>query len=203
MTHGGFVWLKKQVSSRLCSYWPKNLADKRQELSELSLKSDERDFLKKSCPYLPKTYLDYLENFRFRPSEQVDVVFSPIDDSAEGNVEIKVAGKWVETILYEIPLLVLVSEAYFRFANTDWDYEGQEEKAHAKAQELLSVGCIFSEFGTRRRRSYCAYQISLSVLFLIFSRHTRTCPPRPGPRSGRKSQCTGQALRHVECAFCA
>lgn len=42
---------------------------------------------------------------------------------------IDVRGKWVDTILYEIPLLVLVSECYFRFANTDWNHDGQEEKA--------------------------------------------------------------------------
>ena len=44
-------------------------------------------------------------------------------------MSISVQGKWVETILYEIPLLVLVSECFFRFSNRDWDYDGQEENA--------------------------------------------------------------------------
>ena len=48
----------------------------------------------------------------------------------------------------------MTSEAYFRFCDTDWTYKGQEEKAYKKGAQLLQHGCLFSEFGTRRRRDY-------------------------------------------------
>lgn len=65
-----------------------------------------------------------------------------------------IKGLWVETILYEIPLLALTSQAYFMFCDRDWDYENQEEKAFRKGCALLENGCTFSEFGSRRRRDY-------------------------------------------------
>lgn len=51
-------------------------------------------------------------------------------------------------------MLALTSEAYFLFMDTDWDYEGQEQKAFDKGLRLLEAGCVTSEFGTRRRRDY-------------------------------------------------
>lgn len=69
-------------------------------------------------------------------------------------MEYIIKGLWVDTILYEIPLLALTSQAYFMFSDTDWDYNNQEEKAYRKGCELLQNGCAFSEFGSRRRRDY-------------------------------------------------
>ena len=75
-------------------------------------------------------------------------------DDVVGDIHIEIRGTWVDTILYEIPLLALASEAYFKFMDTDWDYDGQEERAYEKGMRLLEAGCVVSEFGTRRRRDY-------------------------------------------------
>lgn len=111
-----------------------------------------------TCTYLNKPYLDFLKEFRLNPREQVKASFTPSTDTGSdddiGEVDLVVKGKWVETILYEIPLLALTSEAYFRFMDTDWTYDGQEEKALDKGMRLLEAGCVVSEFGTRRRRDY-------------------------------------------------
>jgi len=83
--------------------------------------------LQEKCPFLPETYLRYLQAYRFKPETQAIVSFDGgSNDDDLGMIHVDVKGKWVETILYEIPLLVLVSEAYFRFVDTDWTYDGQE-----------------------------------------------------------------------------
>lgn len=129
------------------------------ELGNISLSTDEYRFLKQHCDYLSAEYLEFLKEFQLRPREQVELTFTAIgvDTGSEndiGDVDIKIKGAWVDTILYEIPLLALTSEAYFRFMDTDWNYDGQEEKAYEKGMQLLEAGCITSEFGTRRRRDY-------------------------------------------------
>jgi nicotinate phosphoribosyltransferase len=133
-----FGWLEEQV----------------RKLANIRLEQQELQFLRSHCPYLSADYLVYLQKFRLRPHEQVHLKFNQIDDSSYGDLDITVSGLWVETMLYEIPLLALTSEAYFKFVDRDWDHEGQEEQAYEKGVRLLSAGCVVSEFGSRRRRDF-------------------------------------------------
>lgn len=109
-----------------------------------------------------------MSSFQLRPSEQVRLSFHPTKDTGAdgdvGDVAIHTTGLWVETILYEIPLLALISEAYFKFIDRDWNHDGQIDKAKNKGSQLLEGGCIFSEFGSRRRRDYHTQDLVLQGL---------------------------------------
>ncbi|KAH8682281.1 Quinolinate phosphoribosyl transferase [Xylariales sp. PMI_506] len=143
LSRKAFKWLELQIS----------------KLGNIFLSDDELRYLQKHCSYLTPDYLDFLKEFRLSPREQIVTTFKCIDadtghDGDLGDIDIQIRGTWVDTILYEIPLLALTSEAYFKFMDTDWNYDGQEEKAFNKGIQLLKAGCITSEFGTRRRRDY-------------------------------------------------
>lgn len=128
------------------------------EIANIRVSPDEIEFLKKRCPYFNDAYLQFLTTFKLTPSEQIEITWTPVDDTGSdedvGGIEYLIKGRWVETILYEIPLLALTSQAYFMFCDKDWDYNGQEDKAFRKGCALLEHGCVFSEFGSRRRRDY-------------------------------------------------
>ncbi|RDL33572.1 Nicotinate PRTase C-terminal [Venustampulla echinocandica] len=142
LSRTAFRWLQAQIS----------------KLGNIALSNDEYRYLQTTCTYLNKPYLEFLKEFRLNPRDQIEATFAPDNDTGGdndvGTFCLMVKGRWVETILYEIPLLALTSEAYFRFMDKDWTYDGQEEKAYGKGMRLLEAGCVFSEFGTRRRRDY-------------------------------------------------
>lgn len=135
----------------------------------MTLSGDEVQFLREKCPYLGEDYIRYMSNFKLRPVEQVEIKRHPPQDSGAVSdvgcsIELHIKGRWVDTILYEIPILALASEAYFKFCDTDWTYDGQTEKAYQKGCRLLREGCIFSEFGSRRRRDYHTQELVLDGL---------------------------------------
>ncbi|KAF9886439.1 nicotinate phosphoribosyltransferase [Aspergillus nanangensis] len=152
LTREAYKWLLKQMD----------------RLANVRVTPDEIAFLKKRCPYFPAAYLDFLETFKLKPSDHIKIHFTPINDTGRdtdfGDIKYEVQGLWVDTILYEIPLLALTSEAYFRFSDRDWDYHNQEEKAYHKGCILLENGCVFSEFGSRRRRDYHTQDLVMTGL---------------------------------------
>ncbi|KAJ3123799.1 nicotinate phosphoribosyltransferase [Nowakowskiella sp. JEL0407] len=119
----------------------------------------ELEYLQRVCPFYSEAYLQYLQKFRFCPSKQVELTL----DETTG-LGIMITGTWVDTILYEVVLMALVSEVYFTEIDTDWDYSGQEEKVREKYEKLVEAGCKFSEFGTRRRRTLDAHDLVIKVL---------------------------------------
>lgn len=129
---------------------------------------EEITYLRQTCPYLSEPYLHFLKNFRLKPAEHIHLNFLIDKDNGEpedvGDVEMHVSGLWLDTILYEIPLLALTSEAYFKFCDRDWNYDGQLETAREKGRGLTLAGCMYSEFGSRRRRDYHTQELVLQGL---------------------------------------
>ncbi|KAG8962582.1 nicotinate phosphoribosyltransferase [Tulasnella sp. 408] len=134
-------------------------------LGDVSLTKDELTWLQRNCTYFRLDYLDYLQKFRFRPKEQVTIRYLPSPESSEfGDLEMEIRGLWVETILYETPLLAIVSEAYFTHVDTDWRLTGADDLAYQKGKILFQGGIALSEYGARRRRSYDAQRLVIEGL---------------------------------------
>ncbi|CAI0651977.1 unnamed protein product [Colletotrichum noveboracense] len=181
LSRAAFNWLQEQI----------------RKLGNISLSDEEYRFLKTHCTYLTDEYVNFLKEFRLHPSKQAIATFRPVGedtgaDSDIGDLHVEIKGAWLETILYEIPLLALTSEAYFRFMDTDWSYEGQEEQAFDKGMRLLEAGCTFSEFGTRRRRDY-------HTQALVFRGLVKAS--KEGEKKGLPGKLTGTSNVHLAMRF--
>lgn len=152
---------KKTLFSRDCF---DRLQTSVSQFRNIFLTQEEREWLQTICPYFTTAYLNYLFAYRFKP-EQVFITFEPTTCNATlGNLSIEIAGPWAETILWEVPLMAVLSQCYFETVAIDWDCNGQEELAYKKGCSLLEAGCKFSEFGTRRRRSHKTQDILIGAL---------------------------------------
>ncbi|KAJ2725316.1 nicotinate phosphoribosyltransferase [Coemansia sp. Benny D115] len=146
-TAGSFAWLESRIA----------------DLSGITATAADIDYLRKACPYLTTEYLDYLAAFQFKPFAHIQCSLN----AATGELSLQVKGNWSQVILYEIPLLSLISESYFKFVDTDWNYDGQLEKIINKGTRLIDAGCKFAEFGTRRRRDFKTQDIIMAGLTQI------------------------------------
>lgn len=114
----------------------------------LRLTRDEKDFLQEKCgSYLDRPYLDFLKGYQYDPSE-VGVVLK------DGELNIIIRGYWYRTVLWEVPLMALISELYFKLTKQEPNIRIEREKNNLeKGKAFQSNNMILSEFGTRRRFS--------------------------------------------------
>src|SRR5690606_1583144 len=109
--------------------------------------------------------LDYLRNLRFIKGDFVEFLglfhlpekcISVTPGQEPGEISIEVKGSWLHTILFEIPVLAIVNEVYFRNKAPDLDYEEGRRRLEEKIQLITSSADManfkVAEYGTRRDR---------------------------------------------------
>ncbi len=128
------------------------------ELANCGLSADERLYLDKACPFLGPAYLDLLSTYRFNPSE-VTI------DIKDGKLSVIIEGPWYHTILWEVPLMALISSTYFELTDDrTLDPGAIADSAGNKADFLWALEAKFIDFGTRRRYAYDIHNMILPPL---------------------------------------
>ena len=146
-------------------------------MSLLSLAEDEAEWVS-TRGYFCKEYVDYLREYRFNPSELTIV--------QEGeDLSVLFDGTWVSSIMWEVPFLALVSELYYKMTGKTPDADWQVRMEN-KAKNLSTNGCLWMEFGTRRRLSFDVQETVVKAMqrytgfmgtsnMLLAYRHALTC----------------------------
>ena len=129
-------------------------------LENLVITDEEIEFMRKRCNYIPAWFYSYLKGFRY------DRRWVKVSQDAEGHLLIDFEGSWSDTILLEVKILAIVSELYYIVTGDDskLDYAAYYEKSYGKASRLIAAGCVFSDFGTRRRASFEAQDTAIKAM---------------------------------------
>ncbi|MFT4198704.1 MAG: nicotinate phosphoribosyltransferase [Pseudoxanthomonas sp.] len=120
-------------------------------LCALRFGAEELDYLR-SLRYLKSDFVDFLGLFH------LDRKYLTLEPSRQvpGEIELRIHGPWLHTILFEVPLLAIVSEVWFRNTDPGEQDEGLR-RLRAKIATLRGAAgyedCRIADYGTRRRHS--------------------------------------------------
>lgn len=128
------------------------LRDEFRKLDSLFLTDEECEWAVKNIPYIPRHYWEWLKTFRFKS----DKIIMGID--SDGKLSIEVTDFMYKVTMYEIPILAIVSELYYK-------YNGIIIEPYNKKETILNPlisniqiaednNIMFAEFGMRRRFSH-------------------------------------------------
>ncbi len=125
-------------------------------LCTLKFKDDELQYLR-SFRFIKSDFVDYLELFQLKRR----FIKTGIDE--EGRLDIWVEGPMVQAMMFEIFVLAIVNELYFRRIRSDAVLAEGERRLQAKLALLKQYSSqqhpndppfLVSDFGTRRRYSF-------------------------------------------------
>ncbi|HUD33572.1 MAG TPA: nicotinate phosphoribosyltransferase [Variovorax sp.] len=138
-----------------------------------------------------ETELAYLSSMRFIKSDFVDFLglfrlnekYIRIVPQLSGELEIGIEGPWLHTILFEIPVLAIVNEVYFRNTQPNPDFAEGRRRLETKIGQLQAAGLSdlkIADYGTRRRFAKGWHE---EVLQTLTARLGVVAAPAPPPTS--------------------
>ena len=129
-------------------------------MATLRLSDEEKRYLQTTCPYLDPTYLDFLAGFRYDPSE--------VTIEQQGSeLSVVMEGPWYRTILWEVPLMALISELWYQLRGVGVSEDDEaliEQRTREKIELYRQHGLKIAEFGTRRRFSFAVHDRVVKAL---------------------------------------
>lgn len=128
---------------------------------ELRFTEEELEYLGQ-ITWLKESYVDFLRLWQPRFADFI------IDDEASWGLRVEATGTWLNTSMYEVPVLAIINEVYFRMSGGYDDrmvsFERKlDEKIQWLADGKYQIGS-FSEFGLRRRLSGEAQELAVDKL---------------------------------------
>jgi nicotinate phosphoribosyltransferase len=123
-----------------------------QQLCTLRFSEDELRYLR-ALRFIKSDFVDFLGLFQLN-TKYVSVTRSP---RVAGEIDIVIQGPWLHTILFEIPVLAIVNEVYFRATQRAPDFLEGRRRLRDKIAMITSdpalEGVLIADYGTRRRFS--------------------------------------------------
>jgi nicotinate phosphoribosyltransferase len=135
-----------------------------------------REEIKSLCGlHFQDSELAYLRSMRFIKSDFVDFLglfrlnekYITVTPLSGGDIDIVIVGPWLHTILFEIPVLAIVNEVYFRNTQKVPDFVEGRKRLDTKVGQLRCEGLSelkIADYGTRRRFSRAWHEEVIRVL---------------------------------------
>lgn len=134
-----------------------------QMMSQLALTNDEFTYLS-GLPFFKHDYLNWLKAFRYNP-EHVTV------SDRNGHLHVRIEGPWREVIMWEVPLLAVISEVVHRHRSPQVTAQMAVDQLRKnlasfkeQAADIDLSAFRLMDFGTRRRFSGEVQEAIVSTL---------------------------------------
>lgn len=132
-------------------------------MESLTLSNDEFHYLS-GISFFKSDYLNWLKNWRFN-SQLLTIT------NREGRLDIRIEGKWLDVILWEVPLLAVVSEIAHRDRSPNIgvpealaQLKNKLARFNEQTANMDMSGFNLMDFGTRRRYSFAVQSAVVDYL---------------------------------------
>jgi len=129
-------------------------------LCQLQFNEDELAYMR-GMRFIKSDFVDFLGLFKLNEK------YITIDAKPSGEIDIHIKGPWLHTILFEIPVLAIVNEVYFRNTQPAPDFKEGRRRLTEKILQLNDAGLKdlkIADYGTRRRFSKAWHHEVLTTL---------------------------------------